>query len=206
MQENNKLLKCLIDDSLKFSNLYQPALTGKRKFTIFLEIEKKGIKNFRGSDNNIGESFSDNQNTDILNDYYGRARGLFRLIFKKAYPLKNIFIRQQKLTSNYMNEKNLYKSMYFEQNTYIKELSNNFHFNDTVNCGCEDFSILNDKKISNHYLTIADTHLNFSKKIDFKKIRSFENGGGFGANIHFLIQNYNNLNKIVYLDLLLIYI
>lgn len=203
MQENNKLLKCLINDSLKYSNLYQPGSYWKKKnLQSFLEIEKKGIKNFRGSDNNIGESFSDNQNTDILNDYYGCTRGLFRLILKKLYPLKNIFIRQLKLTSNYMNEKNLYKSMFFEQNTYIKKLSNIFHFNDTVNCGCEDFSILNNKKISNHYLTIADTHLNFSKKIDFKKIKSFfEIGGGFGANIHFLIQNYSNLNKIVYLDL-----
>jgi len=61
---------------------------------------------------------------------------------------------------------------------------------------------MNGKKISNYYLTIADTHLNFSKKINFNKLNSFfEIGGGFGANVHFLLQNYSNLKKIIYLDL-----
>ena len=42
MQENNKLLKCLIDDSLKFSNLYQLGPYWKKKnLQSFLEIEKK---------------------------------------------------------------------------------------------------------------------------------------------------------------------
>ena len=36
---------------------------------------------------------------------------------------------------------------------------------------------------------------------DFNEIRSyFEIGGGFGANIHFLITNYPNIKKIIYLD------
>jgi putative sugar O-methyltransferase len=36
---------------------------------------------------------------------------------------------------------------------------------------------------------------------DFTKIKSFfEIGGGFGANIHFLITNFPNIKKIIYLD------
>ncbi len=203
MKENTELLNELINDSSKFSNLYQPGNYWKKKiFQSQKEISLKGIKNFRGSDNNIGESFSDNQNINILNDYIGGARGFFKYVLEKVYPFKNIFIRQLSLTSFFKQEKNLYKSKYFEQNSYINELSNKFNFDDTVNCGCEDYSIIGEKKISNYYLTIADTHLNFSKKIVFKDIKSFfEIGGGFCANVHFLIQNYNNIKKIVYLDL-----
>ena len=41
-----------------------------------------------------------------------------------------------------------------------------------------------------------------SKSFDFKNIISFfEIGGGFGANIHFLITNFPNIKKILYLDL-----
>ena len=40
-----------------------------------------------------------------------------------------------------------------------------------------------------------------SKSFDFKNIKSlFEIGGGFGANIHFLITNFPNIKKILYLD------
>lgn len=203
MIENIDLLNKLINDSSKFSNLYQPGPYWEKKVSqSHKEILIKGIKNFRGSDNNIGGSFSDNQNTDILNDYYGGIRGFFKFFLQKVYPLKNIFIRQLSLTSHFKSEKNLYKSKYFENLNYIKELSKKFNFENTVNCGCEDYSVFDDKKISNYYLTIADTHLNFSKKINFKNVKNFfEIGGGFGANIHFLLQNYDNIKKIVYLDL-----
>ena len=88
----------------------------------------------------------------------------------------------------------MYKSKYLENTNYIKELSKKFIFDNTVNCGCEDYSTINGKKISNYYLTVADTHLNFSKNVDFKKLNSFfEIGGGFGANVHFLLQNYSNI-------------
>ena len=42
---------------------------------------------------------------------------------------------------------------------------------------------------------------NLSKNFDFKNIKSyFEIGGGFGSNIHFLITNFPNIKKILYLD------
>ena len=42
---------------------------------------------------------------------------------------------------------------------------------------------------------------NLSKNFDFKNIKKyFEIGGGFGSNIHFLITNFPNIKKILYLD------
>ena len=43
---------------------------------------------------------------------------------------------------------------------------------------------------------------NISKLIDLNKIVSyFEIGGGFGANIHLLLNNFKNIKKIIYLDI-----
>ena len=43
---------------------------------------------------------------------------------------------------------------------------------------------------------------NLSKYFNFKDIKSyFEIGGGFGSNIHFLITNFPNIKKILYLFL-----
>ena len=42
---------------------------------------------------------------------------------------------------------------------------------------------------------------NLCKDFDFKNIKNyFEIGGGFGSNIHFLITNFSNIKKILYLD------
>ncbi len=203
MKENIILLNKLMEDNSKFSHIYQPGIYWKKKnIQTYKEILKKGINKFRGSDNRIGESFSDNQNINILNDYYGGIRGVFKFLFEKIYPFKNIFIRQISLTSFFRKELNLYKSKYLENNNHVKELSKNFIFEDTINFGCEDYSVIDEKKISNYYLTIADTHLNFKKHINFNGITSlFEIGGGFGANIHFILKNYKNIKKIIYLDL-----
>ena len=52
-----------------------------------------------------------------------------------------------------------------------------------------------------HYLVMADRINNLSSLFNFRKMNSFfEIGGGFGANIHFLLTNYPNIKKVIYLD------
>ena len=59
----------------------------------------------------------------------------------------------------------------------------------------------NGKDYSTNYLDMAHRIDNLSKKFDFKKINSFfEIGGGFGSNAHFLITNFPNIKKFIYLD------
>ena len=42
---------------------------------------------------------------------------------------------------------------------------------------------------------------NLSDHFNFKKINNFfEIGGGFGSNIHFLLSNFSNIKKVIYLD------
>jgi len=48
---------------------------------------------------------------------------------------------------------------------------------------------------------MADRIDKLSKSFNFKVTKSFfEIGGGFGANIHFLVTNFYNIKKILYLD------
>ena len=43
---------------------------------------------------------------------------------------------------------------------------------------------------------------NFSKFLNFNNFKSyFEIGGGFGSNIHFLLQNFENIRKVIYIDI-----
>ena len=50
-------------------------------------------------------------------------------------------------------------------------------------------------------MALADRINKLSKSFKFENITSFfEIGGGFGTNIHFLITNFPNIKKILYLD------
>jgi hypothetical protein len=55
--------------------------------------------------------------------------------------------------------------------------------------------------LEHHIFTMADRIEKLSKSFNFKNINNFfEIGGGFGANVHFLITNFPNIKKILYLD------
>ncbi len=55
---------------------------------------------------------------------------------------------------------------------------------------------------STHYLTLLERHDNIASRIDVDGARSlFEIGGGFGANVHLILENHRSIRKILYLDI-----
>ena len=164
-----------------------------------LEIRKKGIQDFRGLTAGIGTSFSDNEVLDVRNEYNIKGRIVGKIF---SLPLLNIIFNSQlKLTKSYINSYLLNKSLVYENDKNVHDLLKKYKFENTTEFGCiSSFKYLN-KKYSCHYLEMADRISKLSKQFNFNDISSlFEIGGGFGANIHFLITNFPNIKKILYLD------
>ena len=164
-----------------------------------LEIRKKGIQDFRGLTAGIGTSFSDNEVLDVRNEYNIKGRIVGKIF---SLPLLNIIFNSQlKLTKSYINSYLLNKSIVYENDRNVHDLLKKYKFENTTEFGCiSSFKYLN-KKYSCHYLEMADRISKLSKQFNFNDISSlFEIGGGFGANIHFLITNFPNIKKILYLD------
>ena len=164
-----------------------------------LEIRKKGIQDFRGLTAGIGTSFSDNEVLDVRNEYNIKGRIVGKIF---SLPLLNIIFNSQlKLTKSYINSYLLNKSLVYENDKNVHDLLKKYKFENTTEFGCiSSFKYLN-KKYSCHYLEMADRISKLSKQFNFNDIFSlFEIGGGFGANIHFLITNFPNIKKILYLD------
>ena len=164
-----------------------------------LEIRKKGIQDFRGLTAGIGTSFSDNEVLDVRNEYNIKGRIVGKIF---SLPLLNIIFNSQlKLTKSYINSYLLNKSIVYENDRNVHDLLKKYKFENTTEFGCiSSFKYLN-KKYSCHYLEMADRISKLSKQFNFNDIFSlFEIGGGFGANIHFLITNFPNIKKILYLD------
>ncbi len=195
------LLDILIKDEKKNDNkLYSsgPYWKYKNKKTIS-EIKKEGLKDFRGISSGIGTSFTDNLVLDIGNELNFRGR-LVRKIFSLPV-LRIIFKLQIRLTKNYMEDYLKNKSLVFKKDKNVLDLIRKYKFENTTDFGCvEKFNIL-DKEYSFRYLEMADRVNKLSNYFDFNKIKSyFEIGGGFGANIHFILTNFPNIKKIIYLD------
>ncbi len=164
-----------------------------------IEIKKKGLKNFRGLSAGIGTSFADNLILDIRNELNIKGRVVGKIF---SLPILNkVFNGQLKLTKSYLDQFIKNQSIIFQNSQNVKNLLNKFKFDNTTDFGCvQTFEYL-DKNYSCNYLEMADRIDKLSKYFDFKNIKSFfEIGGGFGSNIHFLITNFPNIKKILYLD------
>ena len=195
------LLKTLVDDEKKINkNLYSsgPYWEYKNKKTM-TEINKKGLNEFRGLSSGIGTSFTDNIAYDIRNEQNFKGRIISKIF---SLPLiSKIYKSQLNITKNYIDLYLENLAAVYKNNDEVKKLIEKFKFNNTTEFGCvRKFKYLN-KEYSIHYLKMADRVNKIAGIFDFNEIRSyFEIGGGFGANIHFLITNYPNIKKIIYLD------
>lgn len=192
----------LIKDEKKINkSLYSsgPYWEYKKKKIIY-EIKKKGLKNFRGMNDGTGTSFADNIILDIRNEFNIKGK-----ILGKIYSLpglNKVFNEQLKLTKNYISTIYKYRAIVYRNNQNVKNLISKYKFENTTDFGCiRSFKYL-DKEYSCWYLNMADRIDKMSNYFDFKNIYSFfEIGGGFGSNIHFLLTNFPNIKKILYLDI-----
>mgnify|MGYP006156829533 CR=1 FL=1 len=197
------LLKQLIIDEKKINNkLYSagPYWEDKAK-RASLEIKRFGLGQFRGSNSNVGGSFADNEVLDARTIYFlGRER--FYAFLTNIYPINKIFkLQLRKTKQHFENYLNL-KQENYKNSSRVKYLLNKYKLKNTVEFGCINKFSLGDKSYSFHYLNLLSEHDYLADFVNYKNINSvFEIGGGFGVNIHILLQNYPNIKKILYLDI-----
>jgi len=164
-----------------------------------LEIKKKGLRDFRGLTAGIGSSFADNLILDIRNELNIKGKIVGKIF---SLPILNkVFNRQLIITRNHIFEFLKNQAIVYQNNQDVQNLIRKFKFDKTTDFGCiQSFEYLN-KKYSCIYLDMADRIHKLSNFFKFQNIKTFfEIGGGFGANIHFLITNFPNIKKVLYLD------
>jgi putative sugar O-methyltransferase len=196
-----KLLEALVEDQKKHNkSLYSsgPYWDYKNKRTLN-EIKRKGLTDFRGSSAGIGTSFADNSVVDIRNELNFKGRIVSSFL---SLPLvKKIFESQIILTKNSLKNYLENLAIVYKNNLSVQNLLKKYKFLNTTKFGCiKKFTYLNNE-YSTHYFNIANRINHLSEYFDFGKTKTFfEIGGGFGANIHFLLTNFTNIKKVIYLD------
>ena len=196
------LIEELIQDEKKIDkSLYSsgPYWEYKNLHSI-IEIKKKGISDFRGLNSGAGISFTDTMQIDARNDL--GIKGRFIANFFSIPFVKKIYEHQLKLTQSHIEDNLKMLSIIYNNSDNVKKILEKYKFENTTDFGCaKKFTYKDKKEYSTFYIEIANRIENLSLKFNFSKINSFfEIGGGFGANVHFLLTNFSNIKKIIYLD------
>ena len=174
----------------------------KNNFIIKKINSEKSIDNFRSNYSNLSSGFSDNMIIDYRLEYNLKYYQKIISLLLNVYPFKNIFNSQVNLTKKYFSYLNHYRSLLFEKNEDVNFLMQKFNFDGSVNFGCDNFIKIKDKQISLHHLFLAYRHFQISKSINFENINTHcEIGGGFGAYAEFLLKNFSNVKKFLYIDI-----
>jgi len=199
---NHKLFNKLLKDEKKVdATLYTSGPMWRyQNFKISYQIRKKGLNNFRGIESGVGSGYCDNVMYDIRNElnFNGRlAAKLFDLPFIKKLFSKQLRINRDNI-KNYLGV----MAQLYKKSERVSELIEKYKFEKTTEFNCVKKFTSNNKEYSCQYLDEADKIDHISKKLDLNSINSFfEIGGGFGSNIHFLLTNFKNIKKIIYLDI-----
>lgn len=164
-----------------------------------LEIKKKGLKDFRGLDSGVGTGYASNLVSDVRNELGWKGRLVSKIL--KLPLIKKIFNEQLFHTKIHIRDYLEALSIVYKTNSNVQELIKKYKFENTTEFGCIKKIKYQNQDISTLYLDMADRVEKLSSSFDFSGIKSyFEIGGGFGANVHFLITNFPNIKKIIYLD------
>ena len=203
LKDDFELLDSMINDSRHQPPLYQPGpywVTNAKNAAN--EIKKYGIRDFRGSSNLIGLSYADNLHIDFRNSFNRSLRSQIIQWITKIYPLDRIYEAQIRWTESYAREGMAYVQEILNLNEKVKNLLKKYNIPYSLLGGCLRKARINGQDFSVHYLNLLEQHDNIAARIKFNEAGSvFEIGGGFGANIHLLLENYKNIKKVLYLDI-----
>ena len=200
--QQKKLLLELIKDQGNSTNLYKPGSYWSYKCKKAANwIFKYGFDDFRGISNPIGTSYADNIRIDNRNEFGLSLKSKIANKISRLPLIEKIFDSQIKITRIKHDYINVLKSHIYRKSDKVKYLLKNYIVKDTVNFGSISTFKINDSEYAFWYLDILNLIDLINNKINLKKIHSFfEIGGGFGANIHLLLNNFKNIKKILYLD------
>jgi putative sugar O-methyltransferase len=197
------LLELMLEDNRAQPAIYQPGKYWAYKTkNAVKEIKKFGLNNFRGDDNSVGTSFADNLYCDVRTQLSHGIRKPFQILLSQVFPFNQIFAAQKKLTREYAQYMIDLRGYIYSTVPQVAELLQKYKMPCSTAGGCLDFFEYKGNKIAHHYANLLVTIDALSKQVDFSKARSFfEIGGGFGINLHLLVENYPNLRKFIYLDI-----
>jgi putative sugar O-methyltransferase len=203
LEDDEALLALMLGDASRQNELYRPGAYWSRKTRNTTDqIRRLGIGDFRGASSSIGLSFTDSVHVDVRYDLCGGLRGALRVLLTSMFPFNMIFGAQVSLTRSHEAEARRLRSLVLGSDPRVVELVERYSIPPSLLGGCLDSVVIGERRVATYYLNLLHQHDRVAGSCPFTGISSMlEIGGGFGAHVHCLVENYPRLRKIVYLDI-----
>jgi len=203
ISDDYQLLRMMLSDASAQRDTYKPGPYWRRKSkNAANQIALHGLADFRGATSTIGQSYADSVILDVRHSLTGGLREPLRFLLESVFPFKGQFDSQVSLTTSYCNEARRLRRLLLNDNPRVHELLRKYAMPPSLEGGCLEYVEVNGEKIATLYLMLLHEHDLVAEQVDFSTVRSFfEIGGGFGTNVHLLLENYPNIRKVVYLDI-----
>lgn len=203
LSDDITLLKLIVHDGHAAPPLYSPGPYWKNAAQSAVnELRRCGLSDFRGHSCGAAAGFSDYMDIDRrLTSNYGLRRVL-NYITRATYPLNRTIDSQVLLTASYANELIKWKRAHLQNHPRVLELLGKYRIDfETIRGGDRAWLEHGGHKYSFHYLEVLSTLDYISEEVPLSNTsRFFEIGGGFGANVHLVIELFG-VKKIIYLDI-----
>ena len=199
-----ELLLSLLKDHKNANALYKagPYWDKKTKMAV-KDIKRFGITDFRGGGNTIGAAFTDSAITDMRNHWNLGLQNLVSFFQTKTYPFNRLFdfqVRYSESLFHRLNERINYSIL--NDRELLLMLKKFKPPKGSIKGGCKTYCNIEGENVSHSYIDMLWNLKNISQHIELGGIKTyFEIGGGFGSFVHCLLENYNNVRKVVYLDI-----
>ena len=204
LENDVDLLAHIMEGQASCAPMYQPGPYWAHKAKAAAgELHEQGLANFRSADSSVANSFGDNPMVDISKAYSeGSKRRLAQWLFKLPV-VGNVLNAQRNIAQTHFHRSTELSTLILNRDPRVKELLDRYNVPQSNMLGCAASSgSIHGSEISHHYLELLNTLDHVNTHIDLNTKRSlFEIGGGFGVNLHLMIENFPNLRKFIYLDI-----
>jgi putative sugar O-methyltransferase len=203
IEEDKVLLEKMIDAQKKAPLIYQPGPYWIEKTAVSLkELSIQGIRNFRSMDNNATQSYGDALLLDSTAQYDG-AKGFLAGITKKFFPFNKFLLAQTRLTKWYIQELIKAESYALNSSERALYLVEKYKISEGQLLGEVDRkSLVHGEMRSHHFIYMLDLLDRMIEKIAIADGSTYmEIGGGFGANVFLMAQNFPQIRKYIYIDI-----
>jgi putative sugar O-methyltransferase len=199
IQEDTALLAEMINAARDQSALYQPGPYWESKTKAAAgQIRRHGLDEFRGDRSGVATSFSDNVVTDVRTELDTRMGRPLKFLLERVFPFSRVMDTQVDLTRGYARDELALTAARIAASQKTRDLLARYEMPDSLLGGCIATAEIDGQEISLHYLRALQLIDRVRRVLDGAR-SLFEIGGGFGANVHLMAENFP-ICKFVYLD------
>ena len=165
------------------------------------QIRRHGLDGFRGEKSGLATSYADNLHTDVRTSLDTRKGRAAKFVLEKVWPFSAIFDAQVALTRGYARDEAALRAARVAESELAHRLLSEYDVGDSLLGGCLAAVRIDGREVALNHLRLVQLIDRVRGHIDLDGVHSmFEIGGGFGALVQLLVQNFNTLRKVVYLD------